>query len=269
MGRIDGCFLSIWIHEAVPSCWPESAALSCESLLKYDSSPLWSVSSQLTSTIESLSWSTVLHKASASSLSLGSVAALIDWKGDWWAQPPVVWGCSWLPTTWMEYCVHCHGPPCHFDLWECCWGRSLIPYAWDWGPVWKNRCPTRVQVAGISKAGGTGGGVLTWDAGLLIYPGAVVLLSYKVVTAVSASLTELWDQHWTWQQWREIMEEASPNWSDSSERGPPWRSCASAQSYWSINPLVSKPSWIVCPHNSWSTLQFWGPASVQADPWPG
>ena len=55
---------------------PELAALSCESLLEFDSSPFWSVSSTLTFYRESPSQSTVLPKAFTAYLSLGLAAAL-------------------------------------------------------------------------------------------------------------------------------------------------------------------------------------------------
>ena len=54
----------------------------------------------------------------------------------------------------------------------------------------KNSCPTGVLAAGMSDAGGTGGGVLTLCAGLLIDPGAVVPSSSEEVTEASASLSE-------------------------------------------------------------------------------
>ena len=60
---------------------PESGALSSESLLESESSPLWSASSQLTSTAESLLWSMVLPTASATNLSSGSVATLTGQEG--------------------------------------------------------------------------------------------------------------------------------------------------------------------------------------------
>ena len=59
----------------------ESVALSHQSLIESDLSPLWLALSPLTSTTESLSQSMVLPKASAANLSLGSAAALTGLEG--------------------------------------------------------------------------------------------------------------------------------------------------------------------------------------------
>ena len=88
------------------------AALSCKSLLKSDSLPLWSASSTPTSTAVS-SQSLVLPRASAV-CHWGQLQPWLDWRGDWWVQAPVVQGCGWLLAGWAEYCTHCwcYPPQC-------------------------------------------------------------------------------------------------------------------------------------------------------------
>ena len=201
----------------------------------------------------------------------------LDWRGDWQAQAPVVWSCGWLLAGWVEYCTHCWcclplcqcRPSCHFDLEVCCLGSSPISCAWDWGWVWKMGAQLECWQLGYP----------IWEEPqaecCLTAPGCSWMLGqwWSQVLEwwwqwVLHSLS-MWNQHWTWQWQRETMEEASPNWPDSSERVHPWRWCPSSQPFWSIGPLVSEPSWIAGPHNSWSTLPVWGPASIQADPWSG
>ena len=86
----------------------------------------------------------------------------------------------------------------------------------------KDGCPTGVLAARMSSAWGTGGGLLTLHAGLLIDTGAVMPSSSEVVMEVSASLTEHAGPAVDLVQWqREIMGEASLNQPGSSERGLP------------------------------------------------
>ena len=79
---------------------PELAALSSESLLESDMSPLWSASSPMTSTTESLSKSMVLPEASTANLSLGLGAILTILEGRLMSSGA---GCleMWLATGWM------------------------------------------------------------------------------------------------------------------------------------------------------------------------
>ena len=177
---------------------PDLAALFSESLLESDSSTLWLASSLLTFTTESLSPSMVLPEASAADLSLGSVATLTGLEG--------ILKCScsgclgpWLANHWMGGVMDLlltlpSIVPVRALLQL--WPSGVLPGEQSHfihlrpGVSVKNGCPTGVPAAGMSHARGTGGGVLTLPAGLLIDTRAVVPSSPEVEMEVSTSLTE-------------------------------------------------------------------------------
>ena len=188
VGRNDGCLLGIWTHEAVP----ESVALSFELLLESDSLPLWSASSPLTSTAESLSWSTLFPEASAANLSLGSAAALTGLEGRLMSSGSCCSG-LWMVTGWMSWVLYPllmlpFSVPAQalFPLWP----SGVLPGEWSHffclrpRESVKNGCLTGVLTAGISNIWITGGKVLTWHGALLMDTGPVVSLSVEEVSQV-------------------------------------------------------------------------------------
>ena len=174
---------------------PESAALSCKPLLDFDSLPLWLASSRLTSTTESLSWSIVLPKVSASS---GSVVALTGLKGILTSSDS---SCSelWLATSWMDGVLWplltlpslvSALASCCFDFQVCCWGAVPFLMLETKGEC-KEQMPNWIcQLLGCLMQGGPQGGVLTLHPGLLIDTRTVVPSSSEMVMEVSVSLTE-------------------------------------------------------------------------------
>ena len=273
---------------------PESAALSHELLPKSDSSQPWSILCLLTSTMESLSWSTVLPGAHSHPVT--GVISSLDWTGGEIDELGLrlvraVAGCwldqwSALPTDGTGFLGTSMGPLATLTF--RCTGRGVVPllvfgpngkckeWVTDWGASsqdiqhgenwrrwsagWTCWAAHRCWGSGVPKFLN---GVIHWGICPWLHESSKYFTHwvYGTCTGTGSSGKKPREKaHWIgFSHLREDLP-AQPSWSIGSPV---------SESSGSAGPLALQSSWSTDPSDSWPSFPISGPAPAQAEPWPG
>ena len=228
-GWVDGHLLSIWTCETVPGCWLRtrlSSTFLCvtaqiqlvATLVNIIPTELYQ---RVSVTIYGAPQDLCSQPVTGVSCSLDWIGGEIDELGLWLFRAVACW-MGWvlclllmLPSLVPAQAL--------LPLWPSgvLPGQQSCSCAWDCGWVQRMAAQLECQWLGCPVKGEQN--VECWlyilvCLQMLVQWGPWVLKCWWEWVPHSMSMQ---DQQCTWQWWRESMEEALPNWPDSSERGPP------------------------------------------------